>query len=311
MKKLLLFMLSMCIFTNIVNAETEVHYDLLTKNITKTQVQNGDYNRTQASILKKELDSVMGCNLSTSGAYGTLTVKCVKAFQRAYGLTVTGYVNKATREKLNEIYLMDSMIVIDDHSAFRDKAGFSGSTILGYLDRGYIIKVISRKKVGNRYWYRFYYNGRYVYMSERKLNGTFIEIEIVSQSMRFYKNRKLFVDTPVVTGRTEGNYYTRKGYFLAYDKSHNTSEDAHIQYAIAIDQETGQIIHDLVGKRGAYANYNTYGGLIYQNLEVPVGNPATGSLGCVNTPLERIQYIYPSIKTTRSNSSTPTPIIVH
>lgn len=307
MKKILFILLSMFLFTNIVYASDYV--DLLTKNITKTQVQNWDHDRTQTAILKKELDSVMGCTLTTTGSYGTDTVNCVKAFQRSYGLSVTGYINKATRELLNDIYQMQSMLVIKNGVKIRSSASFSSSS-LGTYNKGKIIKVISRKKVNNHYWAKFYYNGKYGYIYEEdNLSGTFIELEIVSQTMRFYKNRVLYVDTPVVTGRADGTNNTLKGFFLAYDKAPNPTSYA--QYGIKIGATSGQYIHDYVKKRGAYANYTTYGGTIYKNLSVPSGDPATGSLGCVNTPLYRIIPIYNNTKTYNVHPSNATQIIVH
>ncbi len=315
MKKILLFICLLFMGVSSVSAlSTTAYYDVLTKNITATQVANYDHDREQTSILKKELDAVMNCNLSTSGSYGTSTVNCVKAFQRAYNLTVTGYVNTSTRTKLNEVYKMNSMIVIKNGINVRSGASFS-SSVLGKVNKGYIVKVISRKNVDGKYWVKFYYNGKYGYIyEENNLEGTFIEIEIVSQTMRFYKNRALYVDTPIVTGR-KGRWDTLKGYFIVTEKAPNPTSYA--QYGINIGGESGQFIHDYVKKRGKYASYTTYGGEIYKTLYdsngnfIPDGDPRVGSLGCVNTPLQRIKPIYQNVKGANLYPNNPTPIYVH
>ena len=128
------------------------------------------------------------------------------------------------------------------------------------------------------------------YIFGQKPGSTYIEVNIEKQTMWFYKNGKLVVETPVVTG----NRYTSdtpKGFFSIYSRATNTvlvgaNYASPVDYWMAFKGGCG--IHD--------ASWRSYfGGTIYQ------GN---GSHGCVNTPYNAVRTIY-------NNTGYGTPVIVY
>ena len=120
--------------------------------------------------------------------------------------------------------------------------------------------------------------------------NTYVEVNINQQRMWFYKDGKLLVDTPVVTGT---KYYsdTPKGFFSMYQRATNTTlvgpgYASPVDYWMAFSGGCG--IHDASWR-------DTFGGSIYLY---------SGSHGCVNTPYNAVRTIY-------NNSGYNTPVIVY
>ena len=124
----------------------------------------------------------------------------------------------------------------------------------------------------------------------RTVGNTYVEVNIGKQRMWYYKNGKLLVETPVVTGN-KGSNDTPKGYFTMYQRARNTTlvgpgYASPVDYWMAFSGGCG--IHDASWR-------SEFGGSIYK------GN---GSHGCVNTP-------YNAVKTIYNNSDYGTPVIVY
>ena len=120
--------------------------------------------------------------------------------------------------------------------------------------------------------------------------NTYVEIDIPKQKMWFYKNGKLLVETPVVTG-TRNSMDTPKGYFSVYSRARNTyltgpGYSSFVEYWMAFSGGCG--IHDASWR-------STFGGNIYTY---------DGSHGCVNTPTAAVAKIY-------NNSAIGTPVIIY
>ncbi|MFV0527337.1 MAG: L,D-transpeptidase family protein [Lachnospiraceae bacterium] len=122
--------------------------------------------------------------------------------------------------------------------------------------------------------------------NSRKANDigtTYVEIDLQAQRMYFYKDGKLLVDTPVVTGNADGQHDTPTGvYALDAHKSPSIlrGEDyaSEVTYWMPFNGDVG--IHD--------ADWRTeFGGEIYKTA---------GSHGCVNTPLLAAKTIFDNIK---------------
>ncbi len=120
--------------------------------------------------------------------------------------------------------------------------------------------------------------------------STYVEVNINQQRMWFYKDGKLMVDTPVVTGT---KYYsdTPKGFFSIFQRATNTTlvgpgYASPVDYWMAFSGGCG--IHDASWR-------DTFGGSIYLY---------SGSHGCVNTP-------YNAVKTIYNNTGYSTPVIVY
>lgn len=281
--------------------------DTLSQNIYPSQ----SYDRTQARYLQKELNSVIGTKLITDGVAGTQTVNAIKAFQKAYGLTVDGKVGPATRTKLNEAYKANKLIVSGNTVNVRDKAGFN-SNVLGQVKKGDILTVYGSTTVSGKVWYKVWYNTGFGYITgdSKYVRVDFAEIDIVSQTIRVYKNKVLKIDSQLTTGRADGKYNTAPGFFDIVEIGHDTSPNAHIEYWIGFDEYRGNGIHDS-SWRGAEPNFNYYGGKVYKNLNYPAGNENSGSHGCVNVPPKKMEKIYPIIYGCEVANPGKTVIFVH
>ncbi len=120
--------------------------------------------------------------------------------------------------------------------------------------------------------------------------NTYVEVCISQQRMWFFKNGKLIVDTPVVTGTKYVND-TPKGYFSMYQRATDTvltgpGYASPVDYWMAFCGGCG--IHDASWR-------SSFGGSIYTY---------NGSHGCVNTPYNAVRTIY-------NNTTYGTPVIVY
>ncbi len=126
---------------------------------------------------------------------------------------------------------------------------------------------------------------------------SYIEIDITRQTVWFYLNDKLIVQTPCVTGCVRNGNGTPTGVYVlnfkqkdAVLKGRNESGQityqSHVNYWMPFNGGIG--LHDALWR-------SSFGGNIYQN---------SGSHGCVNLPLEAAKNIY-------ENISKDIPIIVY
>lgn len=125
------------------------------------------------------------------------------------------------------------------------------------------------------------------------VSGTFVVISISQQHMWLYKNNKVYIDTPVVTGNADGYHDTPRGYYTIYQ--HNSPAtlvgpgySVVVSYWMAFCGGCG--IHD-----STWRSNSEYGGNTYTY---------NGSHGCVNTP-------YNAVKTIYYNTKVGTPVIVY
>lgn len=124
------------------------------------------------------------------------------------------------------------------------------------------------------------------------VGDTYVHIDIDEQTMWFYKNNKLLVETPVVTG-TAGACDTPTGYFEVLtlaSPAHlvGPTWDVTTEYWVGINQTNDIGLHDSSWRETGY------GGDIYTY---------DGSNGCINTPLDAMKTIY-------ENITIGTPVII-
>ena len=125
----------------------------------------------------------------------------------------------------------------------------------------------------DRTWYwKDYYKGY-------RVADTFIEISLDNQYMWCYKDGRVLVETPIVTGNLARRDDTRRGCFRIYGKVRDTilrgpTWNDHVEYWMPFDGGIG--LHDSSWR-------DEYGEDIYM---------ADGSHGCINTPLEAMKTIY-------------------
>lgn len=115
------------------------------------------------------------------------------------------------------------------------------------------------------------------------IGDTYVEIDYTNQRMWYYKDGKLLVDTPVVTGNTSKNWGSPEGIFCIYNLEQNAilkGEDYKTPVDFWMPYMEGVGIHDAKWR-------GQFGGTLYQN---------EGSHGCINTPWDQAKIIFDSIE---------------
>lgn len=115
------------------------------------------------------------------------------------------------------------------------------------------------------------------------IGDTYVEIDMGEQMMYYYRNGKLEVETPVVTGNTSRRMGTPTGVNYVYLKQTNRilrgeGYASHVNYWMPVKGNIG--IHDASWR-------SRYGGTIYQT---------NGSHGCINTPYDAMSKIYEMVE---------------
>ncbi len=169
------------------------------------------------------------------------------------------------------------------------KGGTYGWTIDQKAETAKLVKQIKKgKKVTREPEYSHYAKSR----KKNDIGDTYVEVDLGSQHMWFYKNGETVVSTPVVTGNTSLGRGTPTGvYYILYKTTNYTLTGQ--GYASPVDYwlpftHSGVGIHDSSWR-------SSYGGSIYTY---------DGSHGCVNTPYDAVKTIYNNIESTY-------PVVVH
>ncbi len=115
------------------------------------------------------------------------------------------------------------------------------------------------------------------------IGKTYIEIDMGNQMMYYYKNGKLKLETPVVTGNMKRNWDTPATVCYVYYKQKNrvlrgANYATPVKYWMAVHGNIG--IHDASWRK-------KFGGDIYLT---------DGSHGCINTPLEKVKELYDMVE---------------
>ena len=131
---------------------------------------------------------------------------------------------------------------------------------------------------------------------EDEVGDTYIEISIDNQTMWFYKNGELLVETPIVTGCVAQGHGTPRGAYQLNNKAVNqtlTSVNPDDPYESFVNFWL-PFIDNSYGIHDASWRYYYGGSIYYYN----------GSHGCVNTP-------YNSVRTIYNNIEVGTPVIIY
>ncbi|GAA0180154.1 L,D-transpeptidase family protein [Clostridium sediminicola] len=115
------------------------------------------------------------------------------------------------------------------------------------------------------------------------IGTTYVEINLTSQHLWFYKNSSLISEGPVVTGNVSANNTTPAGiYKLKYKQKnailHGDNYETEVAYWMPFNGGIG--IHDATWR-------STFGGTIYKT---------SGSHGCVNSPYNLAKKIFNNIR---------------
>lgn len=130
------------------------------------------------------------------------------------------------------------------------------------------------------------YSSKELYEENNGLGNTYIEVNLTEQHLYYYKDGKVEVDSPLVSGTMTRDRFTPPGvYFLTYKTTDrvlrgapgpdgNPSYEAHVNFWMPFNGGIG--LHD-ASWRGSY------GGTIYRYR---------GSHGCINLPYKAAKAIY-------------------
>lgn len=141
-----------------------------------------------------------------------------------------------------------------------------------------ILDIEEGKKIEREPIYRYKARTR----GDNDIGDTYVEIDITRQHLWFYKDNKLVVDTPVVTGKPTKSRYTPLGiYPITYKTKDATltgqNYSTPVKLWMPFNQNIG--IHDASWR-------SRFGGEIYKTA---------GSHGCINTPYAAVKQIYEGI----------------
>lgn len=126
------------------------------------------------------------------------------------------------------------------------------------------------------------YAQRAVAWGEKEYGDTYVEINLTTQHLFFYKNGELIVDSDFVSGNEARRMATPAGAYFLFGKARNATlvgADYRTPVSYWMPFNGGIGLHDATWRR-------TFGGTIYKR---------NGSHGCVNLPFQTAKTIYENI----------------
>ena len=211
MKKLNKIILFFIIFLAVLLISTNISFAAETVNV-RNNLKKGSRGE-QVELLQKELNAVMNAGLEEDGSFGSKTRTAVINFQKKYNLDADGIAGPTTCSKLNVEYLAKNnyvTIFVEPSTNggklnVRAKAN-SSSAKLGTISSGTsVIYYGTTTSSSGKTWYKIKYNGQDAYISGSYTYKTCVSLDISDQLLKFYKDGKLKLETPVVTGNNGNN----------------------------------------------------------------------------------------------------------
>ena len=258
----------------------------------RSNLAKGDKN-AQVNLLQKELNKVLGTNMSVDGSFGSGTKTHVVNFQNKYNLTADGLVGASTASKLNVEYLKSNTYAVSNTVTSIRESTSTNSNEIAIATYGTVFKVYATTTANNITWYKIKYNGSYAYINSNDTKKNAIVLDISQQLLKLYKNGKLTLEAPVITGKKDhdtptGRYLLtnsnirRSVTLRGYNSSGNYYE-RYVNYWIEFIPTREIGFHDATWRDGS----QFYNSGIYK---------ASGSLGCVNMRLDNVKTLYDNIK---------------
>ena len=164
------------------------------------------------------LNKVMSCGLTVDGSFGSGTESCVKKYQNKKGLVADGSVGIDTATKLNVDYAADNnYIIVNSTSANVRPTASTAYDEIGTTKYGTVYKVYgTTKDSGGSTWYKIKYNDSYAYIYNSNVTKDAIVVNLSEQILHMYKNGKLVLEAPVITGNVSEGHSTPTGRFVMY-----------------------------------------------------------------------------------------------
>ena len=254
---------------------------------------------TNVEILQKKLNEYMDCSLNVDGIFGNKTYACVVKFQDRYNLSPDGIVGKKTCKKLNS----NLEIISDENDSISDGNYIAVTSKSADIRKGISeeTRVVEEASMGDIYsyekvvninggsWYKLILDDGYGYISADDAVKRFILLDISEQRLIYFKNKKVILDTNVVTG-FKNKHDTPDGHYVLYvsnkevDRTLRGYNDDGSRYESPVDYwmpfitSRGIGFHDASWRSEDEFNDSTY---IYN-----------GSHGCVNMRHEDAKLLY-------------------
>ena len=283
-----------CLF---INSTTVSAATLNIRNLLKNGAQGNE-----VRLLQEQLNSTINTNLAVDGIFGSKTQAAVRQFQQQYDLAVDGIAGSRTCGKLNVAYLNQYNYVVvyvspnenNGKLNVRSKAT-SNSAKLGTLSSGDVCVYYGTTITNGKTWYKIKYNGQYAYISGSYANKTGILLDLSAQTVKVYKDGKLKLEAPVITGNNGNNgtvsHKTPTGKYLFYSSNktmhatlRGTNDDgskyaSDVTYWMPFITNRGIGFHDASWKTNSqFYDVNTY--------------LSNGSHACVNMQFADAQDLY-------------------
>ena len=257
---------------------------------------------SQVKILQEELNRTIQCNLDVDGIIGSRTKKCILQFQEKYQLAQDGIVGPKTCAKLNSLYRIEqskTYVVVTGNVVNIRSGANTTSAVKATVNQGEILRVYGIKITNGQTWYRVYtkytrVDDNYGYINGNYAKKTAIVLNIADQQLTYYKNGKIIVNAPVITGMKNttdtptGKYIIdptnkRTNTNLIGQNADGTNYNAFVNYWMPFILDRGIGFHD-----ASWRQMDDYTKTQYTN---------NGSHGCVNMRFNDAQKLYQNLNT--------------
>lgn len=256
---------------------------------------------TRVKLLQSRLNKIMNCNLDLDGYVGPLTESCIIEFQQRYNLDVDGIAGPQTCRKLNELYYQEInkkyIVILDNKVNIRNGASLTQESILTTVNQGKILRTYGTKTVDGIKWYIIHIkqNNKIIngYIQSDYAKTTAIVLNITNQKLTYYRNGKVFMNVPVITGKNKlhdtpiGKYIIdpinkSQAQILTGYNDDGIFYETYVNYWIPLTENNKIGFHDAYWRREDEYNKSTY--------------LNDGSYGTINMKSEDVKKLYENLK---------------
>ena len=249
--------------------------------------------------LQEKLNEYMDCDLEEDGVFGNKTHACVVKFQERYNLEEDGIVGNKTCQKLNsdieiieeeDINITDGNYIVITEDGANIRKGISTETkVVKTASLGEIYHYEDIININGSSWYKIDLEDGYGYINKVNVAKRFILVDISEQRLIYFKNKKVVLDTNVITGMknthdTPTGHYTLKlankeqGRTLRGYNDDGSKYARYVDYWMPFITTRGIGFHDAGWRDESTFDDSTY---IYK-----------GSHGCVNMMPDDAKTLY-------------------
>ena len=254
--------------------------------------------KNQVKRLQTELNKIMSCGLTVDGSFGPATKNCVLKFQDKYNLTTDGKVGASTASKVNVEYLKNNTYVISNKFTSIRENTTTDSKEIAIATDGTVFRVYDTINTNNITWYKIKYNKTYAYINSDDTRSNAVVLDISDQILKLYKNKKLVLEAPVITGKE--NHDTPIGRYLLTDNNIRKSTaknpislKGYNSYGEYYDKPVDYWIEFIPSRAIGFHDAPWRDGGQFYNKDI---YKTSGSLACVNMRLDNVRTLYDNIK---------------